>query len=80
MIRRTVSDDAGMTAATPAARVAKARKGSLDRGAVRIEVILRDPAAIGALALLRDRHGSMRAAVEYAVRIAVSDLGRVTAR
>ena len=70
---------ASMTA-TPAARVAKSRRGAIDRGAVRIEVILRDPATIGALARLRDRHGSMRAAVEYAVRIAVSDLGRVTAR
>lgn len=69
-----------MTAATPSARVTKARRGSIDRGAVRVEVILRDPSAIGALARLRDRHGSMRAAIEYAVRIAVSDLGRVTAR
>ncbi len=69
-----------MTAATPAARVSKSRRGSIDRGAARIEVILRDPVAIGALARLRDRHGSMRAAIEYAVRIAVSDLGRVTAR
>lgn len=66
--------------ATPSARVSKSRRGAVERGAVRVEVILRDPATIGALALLRDRHGSMRAAVEYAIRIAVSGLGRVTAR
>ncbi len=61
-----------MTAATPSARVSKARRGSIDRGAVRIEVILRDPVAIGALARLRARHGSMRAAIEHAIRIAAT--------
>lgn len=60
-----------MTApATPAARAVRARRGAVERGAVRVEVILRDPRAITALMLLRDQLGSQRAAIEHALRVA----------
>lgn len=59
-----------MTAATPSARAVKARRGVVERGGVRVEVILRDPRAITALMLLRDALGSQRAAIEHALRLA----------
>lgn len=56
-----------MKPATPAARVAKSRRAAVAAGAERVEVILRDPVAIAALAQLRQQHGSNRAALEYAL-------------
>ena len=41
----------------PSARVAKSRRAAVAAGAERVEVILRDPVAIAALAQLRQQHG-----------------------
>lgn len=63
-----------MKPATPSARVSKSRQSALAAGAVAVPyTLLRDPAAIAALAALRERHGSIRAALEYALRNAASN-------
>lgn len=56
---------------TPSERVSRSRARALESGAVAVPyTVLRDPVAIAALARLREQHGSLRAALEYALRYA----------
>ena len=60
--------------ATPAARVTKSRRAAVAAGAERVEVILRDPVALSALAQLRQQLGSNRAALEHALTLAIASV------
>jgi hypothetical protein len=54
---------------TPAERVSRSRARALEAGAVAVPyTVLRDPIAIAALARLREQHGSLRAALEHALK------------
>lgn len=53
---------------SPAKRVARSRAKSIKDGARRVEVILRDPAAIARLDHLTETHGSVTAAVTAALK------------
>lgn len=53
---------------SPSKRVAKSRAKSIEAGARRVEVILRDPSAIAGLDRLTDKHGSVTAAVTVALK------------
>ena len=53
---------------SPSARVARSRAKSIQSGARRVEVILRDPAAIAGLDQLTTAHGSVTAAVTAALK------------
>lgn len=52
---------------SPSVRVARSRAKSIQAGARRIEVILRDPVALAALASLEHAHGGVTAAVTFAL-------------
>ncbi|MDQ3287668.1 MAG: hypothetical protein M3Q42_05285 [Pseudomonadota bacterium] len=52
---------------TPSQRTTASRARSLEAGAVRVDVILRDPEAISALEALAVRYGSRAEAVRQAV-------------
>ena len=58
---------------TPSERAARSRRRTLDDGAQRVEAIIRDPAALAALAALVEQHGSQRAAIEALLLAAGQD-------
>jgi hypothetical protein len=53
---------------SPSKRVARSRAKSINDGARRVEVILRDPDSIASLDRLTDEHGSVTAAVTAALK------------
>lgn len=58
-----------MTPVTKPNRVTKSRRAAIAAGAVAVPyTVLRDPVAIAALASLREHHGTIRAALEHALR------------
>lgn len=58
-----------MTHAPKPNRVTKSRRAAIAAGAVAVPyTVLRDPVAIAALSILRERHGTIRAALEHALR------------
>lgn len=67
-LRKTWRAAYARACATPADRVTRSRAKALRSGARRIEVILRDPAAIAGLDRLTDEHGGVTAAVTAALK------------